>query len=844
LRSSSVAALLACLLVLAGSAVAGEEPDYSGRSLVEVLRALQAQGLQVIFSSDLVRPEMAVTDEPDADSLRALLEEILAPHGLKVVAGPGNTLLVVKAPARPAAGVITGSVHSQSTGLPLPGALVTILETGAEATADQVGMFRIPEVTAGTYTISARASGFHPRQSDPLPLAAGASIMVAIELAPQASFLKEIVVTPSYLGLLRETPEPRQFLSRREVDRTPHLADDLYRAIGRLPGMARSDFSARMSIRGGADNEVLVLLDGLELHEPYHFRDMLAVFSAIDSEAVAGVDILSGGFTAEYGNRMSGVLDISSVSPGAETEAAVGVSFINARALGEGSFDDGRGQWLLSLRRGYLDIILNWTQAMNDDSDRSEEFGPRYWDLLGKVQYQVSQRTNLSANILLADDKAYFYDDDPEELEGKYRSTYTWFNLKTEWRPKLFSQTVLSNGQISRDRYGLIPAVDTISDERAYRFLGFNQEWRLETGQHYVKWGAEVRNESASFDYFASGAESDPWLLPQQTDPRQARVDIKRVTLGAYAADRFKLAEPLILELGLRWDHQSEPGESQLSPRCNLVYSRGRGALRAAWGRYYQPQRLYELPVEDGITGLYPAQLAEHRLIGYEHQLGNGIQLRAEAYQKLISNPHPRFENLFERTTIHPELRYDRVQLTPSRAETRGIELLVKQDGGHNPSWWASYALARAEDEIDDVWVPRSWDQRHTFRFSITWLLKKGWTATVAGIYHSGWPTTSASGELVEHPDGFWYVDADLGQINGERMRSYYRLDFRAGRRLQVGNSSVSFFFELINVLNRHNYTNMDGFWFDHQPNGSIATTAEWDTWLPLTPSFGFSWRF
>jgi outer membrane receptor protein involved in Fe transport len=836
--------VLACLLVLAGSSLAAEEPDYSGRSLVEVLQALQAQGLQVIFSSDLVRPDMEVAAEPETSTLRTLLEEILAPHGLKVVPGPGNTLLVVKAPAVRAPGAITGSVHSQASGQPLPGALVTILETGVEVAADQDGSFHFTGVAAGTYTVTARAPGFHSRQSDSLPLTAGGTIMVAIELTPAVSFLKEIVVTPSYLGLLRETPEPRQFLSRAEVNRTPHLADDLYRAIGRLPGMARSDFSAKMSIRGGVDNEVLVLLDGLELHEPYHFRDMLAVFSAIDSEAVAGVDILSGGFTAEYGNRMSGVLDISSVSPAAETRAAVGVSFINARTLGEGSFDDGRGQWLLSLRRGYLDIILNWARSMNDDSDQNERFGPRYWDLLGKVQYQLNQRTSLSANILFADDKAYFFDDDPEELEGKYRSSYTWVNLKTAWSPDLFSQTVLSNGQITRDRIGLIPAADSISDERAYRFLGFNQLWRLETDQHYVKWGAEVRSESASFDYFASGAESYPWVMPQESGQRQAKVDIKRFTTGAYVADRFKLAEPLIVELGLRWDYQSEPGESQLSPRCNLVYSRGRGALRAAWGRYYQPLRLYELPIEDGVTELYPAQLAEHRLIGYEHELGRGIMVRAEAYQKRISNPHPRFENLFERTTIHPELRYDRVQLIPTQAESKGLELLVKQDGGRSPSWWASYALARAEDEIDGVWVPRSWDQRHSFRFSITWQLKKDWTATVAGIYHSGWPTTDSSGEAVEHPDGFWYIDSDLEEINGERMKSYQRLDFRASRQVQFGDSTVSFFFELINVLNRHNYTNMDGFWYEFQPNGSVSTFAEWDTWLPLTPSFGFSWRF
>jgi outer membrane cobalamin receptor len=836
--------MLACLLVLAPGLLPADE--YDGRTLIEVLRELQAAGLQIIFSSDLVQPEMLVESEPEPGSPRAVLEQILAPHGLRTITGPNQTILVVRVPA-PKTGAIAGSVYSQSSSRPIPAAVVRAVEAAIEVTTAADGSFRIDGLAAGTHTLEVRAAGYHTRLGPGVTVSAGKSVTVSFELAPLATFLKEIVVIPSYLGILRDEPATRQFLSRTEVNHTPHLADDLYRAIGRLPGMARNDFSAKMSVRGGASNEVLVLLDGLEVHEPYHFRDMLALFSIIDSEAIAGVDILSGGFTAEYGNRMSGVFEVSSAAPAAETETALGMSFLTARMFSGGSFDDERGQWMVSLRRGFLDVILAWTTTLTDDDDDDEELDPKFWDMLGKVQYQLSERTSLSGNVLVAADRAIFrdYDDDPESLEGDYRSTYLWSNLKTAWRPGLFSQTVLSLGEITSNRQGFIAEADTISDDRRYRFVGLSQHWSWQVeDRHYLKWGLDARYESASYDYHASGAEVSR-MLPPGNFPRKITTRLSGTSFGVFLSERFKLTEPLVAELGLRWDHQSEPGESQLSPRCNLVYSRGRSALRAAWGKFYQPHRLNELQVEDGATRLYPAQVAEHRLLGFEHELGNGLLLRAEVYQKKISDPHPRFENIFERTSIHPELRYDRVLFAPTRAETRGIELLVKRDGDANPRWWASYALAWAEDEIDGYQVPRSWDQRHSFRFSLTWLLQRGWSATIAGMYHSGWPTTDASAELRYDPDdSYWYIDPELGPINGERMGGYRRLDVRFGRQIQYERSSFSFFIEIINLLNSHNYTNMDGFWYDFQKGSSVETYAEWDTWFPLTPSFGLTWRF
>ena len=97
--------------------------------------------------------------------------------------------------------------------------------------------------------------------------------------------------------------------------RVPHLSDDLYRAIGRIPGTTSADVSARFNLRGGEEDEVLVLVDGAEIYDPFHVRDLYRAFSTIDAEAVGSVDVLSGGYPAEYGGRMSGVVDISTLAP-------------------------------------------------------------------------------------------------------------------------------------------------------------------------------------------------------------------------------------------------------------------------------------------------------------------------------------------------------------------------------------------------------------------------------------------------------------------------------------------------------------------------------------------------
>jgi len=314
---------------------------------------------------------------------------------------------------------------------------------------------------------------------------------------------------------------------------------------------------------------------------------------------------------------------------------------------------------------------------------------------------------------------------------------------------------------------------------------------------------------------------------------------------GAYVADRFNVVDPLIAEVGVRWDRQTATGEDQVSPRVNLVYLlSGDTTLRAAWGYFHQSQRLDELQVGDGVTELAPAQRAEHRLVALEQQLPRGLGLRLELYHKLYTDVRPRYENLLSPIEILPEIEADRILIAPERAEARGVEVTLRRAGGRRWSWWVSYAYSTAEDELDGEWGPRAWDQPHGANFSVTWRPREHWSFNLSGAYHTGWPTTAVYGELLHYPDGSLGVYPYLGPRNGERIDDYLRLDLRAGREFALRSGVLSIYLEVMNLLNRENLARPESYSFVQRPDGTLDTVTEYEGSLPIIPALGVRWTF
>jgi hypothetical protein len=751
-------------------------------------------------------------------------------------------------------GTVRGHVLDE-VGRPLANAAVIVVDIGLETISDNDGSFEITGVPAGTHRVEARLGGFSIDTVDALELADGELVELDFQLFALPVPLKEVVVTSS-VSILREEPVTKLALDRKDIAELPHFGDDLYRAVTVLPGVSGGDISARFSIRGGLHSEILVALDGQELFEPFHLKDFQGVFSIFDPAMIGGLEMHPGGFSSEYGDRMTGVLDMSSMRPD-NTRHEIGISFSNAWFNTGGTFANGKGRWLGSARRGYLDIVLDFVE---DDDDDGAPPDPEYWDAYVSLGFDPSTRHSLTLQLLAADDNLLFEEDEVDEylvFKTGYDSSYLWLRHTGVVGPKVFvnSSIYLGNVGVDREIFGFDdpPEVFELDDVRDMDLYGIKQDWEIELSERqYLRAGFELRSYDVSYDYESNSVIEDP-----VDDPRfepGTRITSFHDTFegewhAVYASDRLRFSDRVTAELGARFDRQTLTDDDQISPRLNLLLNVGpTGLLRFGWGHFYQSQRPYELAVQFGETEFFDAQKAEHFSAGFETDLGSRHSLRVDAYLRDVSDPHERWETLFDPWHPAPEIATDVVQLRPESVTAKGVETYVGSRRGSRFDWWLSYTWSEITDELPlEGGASRFNDQTHALTASATWRPGPKWSLTGVWTYHTGWPTTSISAELVPAPGGGFQLSYDVGPFYHENNPDYHRLDFRASRTTKVGKGSLTLFIDVQNLYNRDNVRGIaiaDPEYNYNSSTGSYIITFPEENWLPVIPSFGISYEF
>lgn len=674
-----------------------------------------------------------------------------------------------------------------------------------------------------------------------------ASAVVAATAAkpPAPRPLEEITVVASRHSLYADD-RADQFLSGEEIRLMPHIADDAFRAFHRLPGVAASDFQAPFNLRGGARDEVLIELNGVEIIEPFHMRTLFQPLSVIDPGIIGEAEVLSGGFTARHGNYMSGVIDISTEIPEGEPLHEVGVSFVSAFARSRGEWLDRRGSYFVSARRGYLDLIADRVVS------EGEELQPRYGDLYANFGYVLNDTVHLSLQTLLAEDDVVFTDPEDGEDFGETSSMrYVWLTADTEFASGIHARhSVFAGRNHSTEDGGQVnPPSEQIARyfDRRIESAGIRTDWVFPLSDvHLFAAGARYRDLSADFDYRLDAVRRNDFV--NNGAPFAVQRDIVTASrgedMGAYAAYRRRSFERLVWELGVRWDRQTygEP-DDQWSPRINGTYLLNeRAEIRFAWGRYYQPQAIQNLEVPDDDLTYYAAERAEHTVIGLRYELRTGLELQADLYDKRYDNLRPRYENLLDVYEFAPESNFDRVRVHPVDGRAYGAELTLRSRGESPLDWWLNYTWSKAEDTIDGESIPRSWDQRHAVTANVAWRGDR-WSVSAVGRFHTGWPRTpllvtpvlDGSGNVVG-------VDPDLTQRNEREYDNYSRIDFRVSRYVPLSRSNLEFYFELFNVFDTANQCCTTNHALNIGPAISVAPT--FDDFLPRFPSFGFVWQF
>jgi outer membrane receptor for ferrienterochelin and colicin len=755
---------------------------------------------------------------------------------------------------------LKGRVLDKETTQPLLGTNIIIMGTMLGGSTDLNGNYVISNLSPGEYTLEFSYIGYQTERIERVKIYADSSVELDLKLQPQPLQLSEMIVTPSQFVVMGKQPSVRQTLTKQQLETIP-FGEDIYRAITRLPGVSSSDFSAKFTVRGGKNEEILALMDGQELYEPFHLKDVEGgVLSIVDVEAIEGIDLFTGGYPAEYGECLSGVFNMKSTSARRElSRTTLGISFMNARFMSEGNFREEKGSWLISARRGYLDLVLDLMGEENQPQ-------PVYYDVFGKLRFNLSEKNNLSGNILYSDDKMKFTEDDKDEDDTKYGNYYGWLTLNSIRNSKLYLRTIGSFGRITHHRQGIgyfgdLSAVNnTVNDKNRANLFSLKQDWDYELNSRwFLKWGFYYNYQSAVYDYINTVTTRiwmDPYTYILVRDSTMANLRPSGNRYGGYFSNRFQIDRPLTIEIGLRYDGNEFTNDWHFSPRFNVVYSLGkRTFLRGGWGYFRQSQRIYEIKVAYGETDFFPAQFSQHWVAGLEHFFNNGLNFRVETYYKKVSDLRSDHRNASNDIEIFPEVQDDVFSLTFNDANASGVELYMKYDQGGKFSIWTSYALAYAEEDVrnliyrgesfilDDPIIPNRYDQRHTFFLDVNYRPNRNWRFNFSWQFHTGWPYSRQILRSRELPDGRTEYYSEYDQLYGSNFPPYHRLDIQFNRHFYFSQSRISIFLAVINLYNRDNVRNIKYNW-RFSSDAIPYLEEEKEFWFPLLPSLGISWTW
>lgn len=650
--------------------------------------------------------------------------------------------------------------------------------------------------------------------------------------------IAEVVVSASLYSLADDRLQPHTFLTAAEAASLPKLADETLRAVHRLPGAASNGVSGLAHMRGGEENETQVVLDGLPLPEPFHLKNFFAPVSVLDAAIIDSVDAYAGAYPSRWGERLSSVLDVRSVIVPDDGIYQLGLSLFHASALAADDLAGGRVRWLVSGRRSNLDEVSDLL-----DSNLGE---PRYVDTFGRVEVDVGDRLTVGLRGLLSSDAVELRNEPvTEEADARYRNAYGWLSADYRFSDTLRGSAIAGLIDVRNDRDGVVTAPDRsgfVDDFREYRMRLARLGLAWDDGVRSLSGGVEAARLDATYRYqgamqFAADAPFPG--LPARGFTRDFVLDPDGSQVAAWIATRFRFGERLTAEAGLRWADQTYDdvdGRRQFGPRLALLYALTGGTrVRLGWGRFFQPQAINELQVEDGVPTFFAPQRADHLVAGVEHAFGGGLELRVEAYRKEYDALRPRFENLFDPFSILPELQSDRIRVAPDEAYAQGVEAILRRRGEGAVDWWLSYAWSQARDELDGRDVPRSWEQRHSLNAGTVYRAGR-WNLSLAGTWHSGWPTTTAV--LVPGPE----PTVTVGPRNAVTFSDFLSVDLRIGYTAALGRSELETYLELTNAIGHRNACCADFAVVDGA--GGPELQRDLDYWPRFLPNLGVRWRF
>ena len=736
---------------------------------------------------------------------------------------------------------ISGFVYDASNGEALIGANVYLKSTYLGSSTNLSGYYAIPKIPAGEYTLIVDYLGYKPyTQKIKLNITENKKLNILLE--EEVLETEEIIVSADSIRTVERLfrkPISEINITPRQLNKIPQVAEtDLLRSLQTLPGiLSVSDYSSALYVRGGTPDQNLYLLDGTDVYNPEH---AFGLFSTFNTDAIKQVDISKGGFGAEYGGRLSSVLNITNLDGNREEfEGSTSISLLSAKTTLQmpiGDFGSISG----SIRRTYFDKTI--AKAKDDIPDYY------YYDGNFKAFFEINKNNKLTISGYGGRDVLDLVFN--RQASDKAGFQFDWGNKTGSIRwTKVFTPKLFSNFWITGSRFSSNIVLDEFKITERNLISDITLKGNLEyfySSRFSTKFGFEQKNLHGIYEQLSTEGE--------------IRIDNKPGLLAAYIQGNWKPTPLWDIETGLRYNlFKSDTTFQNIAPRFSMKYRiSDKVNLKAATGIYYQ--YLHKVPrffVSDiwSMSNRFQAESKSvHYILGYQQEIKDDYEFEIEAFYKNYENIYSFNQNVgadITTTEFNDEGKpiYTETKGIYNRGDGKsiGFEIFLRKDTGRMTGW-IGYSFSKTKHKIDSINQNRFFSPRHD-RTSTLNIVSNINLAKTQGKWLLGFNFVYSTGQAFTEPGSGYIIGSSPGaperyveyaptKINNIRFPYYARLDVSLTYTKNFKNWAIAPYVQVYNLGNRKNV------WFVNYEYSNGIPNVEEQNMLPILPTLGVNVKF
>ncbi|TXI33859.1 MAG: TonB-dependent receptor [Niabella sp.] len=747
---------------------------------------------------------------------------------------------------------LSGTVRSERSGETIINASIKIVNHNEGVSSNEYGFYSFT-LSAGEYEIEYSAIGFETVTEK---IFLNKDVVKNTQLPDAIRDLENVNITANTRGrTISGTQMGVERLTMNEIKSIPMLLGerDILKAIQLLPGIKQAgDGNSGFYVRGGSADQNLILLDEAQVYNASH---LMGFFSTFNADAIKDITVYKGGMPAQYGGRLSSVLDVKmNEGNNQDYELSGGVGLISAKLNLEGPIQKGRSSFLLSGRRTYADVFAPLAKEENVKNSRLY-----FYDYNAKMNYSIGTKNNIYLSGYFGRD--YLKLDKQFGIDwGNITGTLRWNHI---FNRRLFSNTSLIYSNFDY-RININNSNNDLNISSEIKDINLKQEFQWYAGgRHTIRFGLNsIRHKIRPGEVTSSGNTSfNNFILQSRYSWDNA----------LFATDTWKALPWLNLTFGARLSSFAimGPGDfyktddsgnvtdtlrfkkgalvkNYINPEPRLALSfilNPSSSVKASYVRNAQNLHLIansgtSTPTDKWLasTNIIQPEIADLVAVGWYKNLGVQYEISTETYYKWMKNQidYRAGADVFTNDAIETQLLF-------GIGRAYGLELMMKKKTGKTTGWVA-YTLSKTERKINGIndgeWYNARQDRTHDIAIVINHQLNRRWNLAANWIYYTGDAVTYPNGKyVIDNKIVFYYTKRNAG-----RMPAYHRLDLGATYLLKDRKKFTSeLAFSLFNAYGRENAYTIS---FRQNENDPTITEAVKTSLFRFVPSISYNFKF